>query len=243
MSGLVLKNDNIGRNPENPGEESYMFKKIDPDTWERKEHFDHFTNTVPCSFSITKEIEITNMLLSAKKLGFKFYPAIIHITASVINVSSNFKVAFNNNHELGYWDYLNPIYTIIDDQSKLFSLCWTQFSVDFKTFHSEFLNDLDVYPAGRGLLAKPGIPPNNFIITCIPWTGYSSFSFYFPKKENSLSPIIMVGKIENRNDRFYIPYTVLVNHATVDGYHLSCLLEEVQCQCSQEIRTEFPNDR
>ena len=32
-----------------------MFKQISPETWERREHFEYFTQTIKCGYSLTAE--------------------------------------------------------------------------------------------------------------------------------------------------------------------------------------------
>lgn len=35
------------------------FHVINKDTWDRTEYFDHYWNNVPCSYSLTVELDIT----------------------------------------------------------------------------------------------------------------------------------------------------------------------------------------
>lgn len=35
------------------------FVKIDPETWPRREYFEHYFSAVPCTYSITVKLDIT----------------------------------------------------------------------------------------------------------------------------------------------------------------------------------------
>lgn len=44
------------------------FKIIDLGKYERKEHFIHYLNNVPCSYSMTVNIDITDLLKLTKEI-------------------------------------------------------------------------------------------------------------------------------------------------------------------------------
>ena len=39
-----------------------MFKLIDKDTWKRKPYFDHYFNQIRCTYSITVNIDISEVI-------------------------------------------------------------------------------------------------------------------------------------------------------------------------------------
>ncbi|MDE6863090.1 MAG: chloramphenicol acetyltransferase, partial [Eubacterium sp.] len=50
------------------------FEMIDLEKYERKEHFIHYLNKVPCSYSITTNIDITELIPIIKEKEYKLYP-------------------------------------------------------------------------------------------------------------------------------------------------------------------------
>ncbi|PRX69804.1 chloramphenicol acetyltransferase [Cohnella sp. SGD-V74] len=45
------------------------FNPIDMDNWSRKPYFNHYLNNVRCSYSMTANIDITNLLSVIKNKG------------------------------------------------------------------------------------------------------------------------------------------------------------------------------
>lgn len=53
------------------------FNLIDINHWSRKPYFEHYLNNVKCTYSMTANIEITDLLYEIKLKNIKFYPTLI----------------------------------------------------------------------------------------------------------------------------------------------------------------------
>ena len=94
---------------------------IDIENWKRKEYFKHFTNYIPCTYSLTAKINVTNL----KKLNMKFYPALIYCITLTVNKYKEFRTAYNSKGLLGYYDKMIPCYTVFNTENELFYNLWT----------------------------------------------------------------------------------------------------------------------
>lgn len=207
-----------------------MFSPIDFDSWDRKEHFQLFTQVNVCNFSINKEIEVTRLLSDVKKSGYRFYGAMIYINCMTVNSHSSMRVGRDEKGGLGVWETMHPMYTIFDKAKSLFSFCWTEFDANFEKFHTAFNADVSQYSTYTSLMAKPGIPKNCFLTSAIPWTEYTSFNFDF-RKGGDYFPLINFGKYIERSGRYFLPYTLRVHHAVADAFHATHFLDEIQDRC------------
>ena len=86
------------------------FQTIELDTWYRKSYFDHYMKEAKCSFSITANVNVTNLLAVLKKN--KLYPAFIYIVSRVIHSRPEFRTTFDDKGQLGYWEQMHPCYAI-----------------------------------------------------------------------------------------------------------------------------------
>ena len=68
------------------------FKKIDMNTWPRREHFNYYINNIKCKYNITSNIEITNLLFEIKKKNLRFYPSFIYVVSKAINDNVEFLI-------------------------------------------------------------------------------------------------------------------------------------------------------
>ena len=47
-----------------------VFEKIDKNSWNRKEYFDHYFASVPCTYSMTVKVDITQIKEKGMKGSF-----------------------------------------------------------------------------------------------------------------------------------------------------------------------------
>lgn len=203
------------------------FIKIDLDNWKRKEIFNHFLNQ-QTTFSITAEIDISVLYRTMKQKGYKFYPVFIFLVTSVVNSNTAFRTGYNSEGVLGYWDKLDPLYTIFDSQSETFSGIWTKVKNDFKGFYDLYLSDIEKYSAAGKLFPKTPIPENTFSISIIPWTSFTGFNLNINNNSNYLLPIITAGKFVKKGDSIYLPLSLQVHHSVCDGYHAGMFMNSIQ---------------
>ncbi|VPQ87686.1 chloramphenicol O-acetyltransferase [Streptococcus pneumoniae] len=203
------------------------FNKIDLDNWKRKEIFNHYLNQ-QTTFSITTEIDISVLYRNIKQEGYKFYPAFIFLVTRVINSNTAFRTGYNSDGELGYWDKLEPLYTIFDGVSKTFSGIWTPVKNDFKEFYDLYLSDVEKYNGSGKLFPKTPIPENAFSLSIIPWTSFTGFNLNINNNSNYLLPIITAGKFINKGNSIYLPLSLQVHHSVCDGYHAGLFMNSIQ---------------
>ncbi|MED3624624.1 type A chloramphenicol O-acetyltransferase [Neobacillus thermocopriae] len=203
------------------------FTKIDLDNWDRKEVFNHFLNQ-QTTFSLTTEIDVSALYQNIKQNKYKFYPAFIYLVAKVINSNITFRTGFNSKGELGYWDKLDPLYTIFDDVSKTFSGISTPVKDDFKEFYHLYLSDVEKYNGTGKLFPKTPIPENTFSISVIPWTSFTGFNLNINNNKDYLLPIITAGKFIQKGNSIYLPLSIQVHHSVCDGYHVGLFINTIQ---------------
>ncbi|MFU0790717.1 MAG: Chloramphenicol acetyltransferase [Virgibacillus proomii] len=191
-----------------------MFCVINRELWKRKPYFDHFSQ-LRCTFSLTTNIDITQLLLLTRENKVKLYPALIYLTTKAVNAQKEFRTCFHNG-ELGYWENMHPSYSIFNKQEKQFSNLWTPFSDDFSEFYQSYKKDLDVYGKKIGMQLKGNQPPNSFPVSTIPWTTFTGFNLNINNEGDFLLPIITWGKhFSSEGNSVLIPISVQVHHAVL----------------------------
>ncbi|WP_054709498.1 type A chloramphenicol O-acetyltransferase [Bacillus sp. JCM 19041] len=203
------------------------FNQIDLENWKRKEIFHHYLNQ-QTTFSITREIDSSELYRMTKQKGYKFYPVFIFLVTRVVNSNKVFRTNFNSEGELGYWDRLDPMYTVFDRQSELFSAIWTNAHDDFKLFYERYLTDVETYNGKGKLFPKTPIPENLLSISMIPWTSFTGFNLNVTNNPNHLLPIITAGQFVHKNGSTYLPLSFQIHHAVCDGYHAGLFMNSVQ---------------
>jgi chloramphenicol O-acetyltransferase type A len=203
------------------------FNLIDIERWDRKPYFEHYLNDVTCTYSMTANIEITDLLQETKRSKLKLYPVLIYILAAAVNQYREFRTCFDRNGKLGYWDSMNPCYTIFHKDSEAFSNIWTEYNESFPSFYAAYLDDMNNYGDVEKFDPKPNEILNTFPVSCIPWVSFTGFNLNIDG-ENYLLPIFTIGKYFEQNNKILIPISIQVHHAVCDGYHIGRFINEVQ---------------
>lgn len=208
------------------------YKKIDLDTWPRREHYLYYTEQLKIEFNITASIDITNLLDFCHVHGYRFYPTIIYFVTKVLNQIENFRMFKNEQGDLCVWDTVFPNYTIFHEDDKTFSDCWSDYAEDFNIFYENITQDMRTFKNKKGIKVKDYQPPNFYCISCLPWITFSSCNSRVTNGEPSFFPIITIGKYEKNAEKTLLPVSITAAHAVCDGYHagmfFTYLQEEIQ---------------
>ncbi|WP_188593043.1 type A chloramphenicol O-acetyltransferase [Paenibacillus silvae] len=203
------------------------FNRIDFDVWNRTEVFNHYMNQ-NTSFSLTQEIDVSVLYRFIKQHKYRFTPALIFLITTVVNSHPAFRTSYNCEGELGYWDRLDPLYTIFDRRSESFSAVWTSVTNDFETFHTAYTADVEKYNGSGSLFPKTPVPENTFSFSVIPWTSFTSFNLNINNNSRYLLPIITAGRLIHKGNLIYLPISLQLHHAVCDGYHAGLFMNSVQ---------------
>lgn len=145
------------------------FHLLDRAAWPRSEHFDYYIRTVKCRYDLTAHLAVTALRERGKALGLRFYPLLLYIATRAINANREFRMGFNEHGAPGYWDFINPSYTIFHDDDKTFSDVWSEYDESFPVFYQNVLHDMETYKDIKGVRAKPGRPANCCPMSALPW--------------------------------------------------------------------------
>lgn len=202
------------------------FHRIDMNTYARREHFEAFTQQMPCTYSATVNIDVTRMRVLLKERGLKAYPAQIYLLARAVNQFPEFRMSLDASGQLGYWETSSPHYTVLNQETKTFSGIWTDYTEDFATFYRACVADSERYATGA-LAPQLEQQANVFFVSSIPWLDFTSFNLNLAPG-NDLLPIMTIGKYIEAGERTLMPLAIQVHHAVCDGYHLGQFVAAVR---------------
>ena len=198
------------------------FNLIDRENWERREYFEHYFTSVPCTYSMTVQLDITHLRSS----GIRLYPAMLYCLTKEVNRRREIRTAIDSEGRLGYYDNMHPSYTVLRD-NETFTNIWTEYDSDFSVFLKSYETDVAKYTPLPGFSAKPDTPENCFNVSMIPWKSFESFNLNLPKGGDYLLPIFTMGRFHEENGRILLPFAAQVHHAVCDGFHLCRFIDEL----------------
>ncbi|MBU1145752.1 MAG: chloramphenicol acetyltransferase [Firmicutes bacterium] len=192
-------------------------KIIDVDSWHRKKHYNYYKDFDLPHFSITANVDITNLYHFAKKNQTSFFATLLYYVMKVVNDIPELKYRIRGN-EVILHDTIHPSYTVLANED-LFQFVTSTFTEDFQAFLHKVDQDIDYVKIHENLDDIPG-KDDLIYISAIPWVTFTNLSHPFDTKHPDSIPRISWGKFFKENDRVIIPISLSAHHALCDGIHV-----------------------
>ena len=172
---------------------------------------------------------MTKMKAALEMAQLKFFPAYLWLVTKTLSVQQEFCIA-QQDGQIGFYDYLTPLYASFHEDNKTFSLMWTEYDDDFAVFYATYLRNQQLYGANHGVLSQAQLlpPPNAYTVSCVPWIAFEHFAVHSYENKPYYFPSVEAGKFVAENGRLMMPLSITCHHATTDGYHVSRFLEQLQ---------------
>lgn len=203
-------------------------RPIELDQWPRREHFEHYLTRVECTYAITVELDVTEMIAALRVSPWKSYIAQIWAIASVVNRHAEFRMTLTDEKAPATWDVVHPSYTVFNPERETFASVWSPFHAEFSSFHEHAAEVLATYRNATSFQPQTDMPPNAFDISSVPWASFTGFSLQIRDGWKHLLPIFTLGRYREVQGRTVMPVAVQVHHAAADGFHTARLIQELQ---------------
>ncbi|MCP2026260.1 chloramphenicol O-acetyltransferase type A [Flavobacterium sp. HSC-32F16] len=192
---------------------------LDLETWNRKEHFEHFSRMEEPFFGATVEIDCTKAYQTAKELKASFFIFYLHKTLTAVNSVENFKYRISEG-KIYIHDRIDASATI-GRADGTFGFSLIEYNPDFRIFEKNALAEIERIQNTTGLFTRSFDDDNLIHFSAIPWLNFTSLSharsYTFPDS----CPKISFGKmITSESGKRTIAMSVHVHHALMDGLHL-----------------------
>lgn len=206
------------------------FTEIDLKKWPRGQMFFYFSQMAPTSYSLTVELDITELMQKLQTRGRKFFPTYLWLVTKCLNKQIEFKVAYME-EQLGYYDVLTPLYASFHDDDKTFSLMWTEYDDNYEVFYQRYLDNQNRFAQNHGVLAQTGMtpPPNAYTVSTVPWISFQHFAVHTHENKPYFFPSVEAGKMRtDAEGKTWLSLSMTCHHATTDGYHVQLFLDELK---------------
>ncbi|MGB2683877.1 MAG: CatA-like O-acetyltransferase [Olleya sp.] len=199
-------------------------KTLDINTWNRKEHFQHFSKLKDPYFGVTIPFEVGNAYQYAKDNNVSFFGVYLHACMQAINAVDNLKYRVVED-TIQVYDTIHASATIMRSD-KTFGFSFINFTEDLDGFLTNLSNEVDRIENSPSLF-----PPVNGLncvhCSAIPWLNFSGHKEPVSGEMDSV-PKLAFSKAVKQDNKLIMNVAINVNHALVDGYHLALFSEMFQ---------------
>lgn len=200
-------------------------KYLDLNSWNRKEHFEFFKNYDQPFFGITADLDVSKAYLKAQQKDSSFFLYYLHKTLTVINTIEAFKYRIVDDKVMIY-DEIRAGATI-NRPDGTFSFSYFPYYQSFEQFQKEALVIIDEIRMTKGL---PHTDRSQDVayFSAIPWVKFTSIEHAMNSKFADSVPKIAFGKWGVKEGKKFMPVSVHVHHALMDGVHVGQFYELLQ---------------
>lgn len=200
-----------------------MFQRINLEEWDRRAVFEEFID-LDCSYSLTQDLCITEFYNYIKTENLRFYPSFTWAVINTINKHKEFRMGYDEHGNVGYYDFVNPEYTVLNRKTKNMESLNTEYCDDFPVFYRAMAADMDRFEReGVGTVSRE----NSVLVSCAPWYSYTSLTFQMKSSIYFLRPMIVWGKYQIQEGKVILPFTIQMHHGAADAYHCHLLFEDL----------------
>ncbi|MGW3562074.1 type A chloramphenicol O-acetyltransferase [Streptomyces sp. NPDC000963] len=202
---------------------------IDLATWPRRQHFEHYRRLVPCTYSMTVELDVTAFAAALRRSPRKSYLAQVWALSTVVNRHDEFRMCLTASGEPAVWPVVHPAFTVFHPERETFACVWAPHDPDFGAFHDAAAPLLAEHGRATDLFPQGAPPANAFDVSSLPWAPFTGFNLNIGGNGwDHLAPIFTLGRYTERDGRTLLPLAVQVHHAAADGFHTARLVNELQ---------------
>lgn len=197
-------------------------KRIDMDTWERREPYRYFS-AMDCPYwSMTCELDVTSARAFMREMSVPAYAGTIWLMTLAANAVPEFKLRIVDG-EVYDCGLAHPSFTAQSNAGRLI-FCRTLYTPGDPAAFIENVRqtmERDKSAPDPPLVADR---PDLLYLSCIPWVHFTHVSHPVNFKPQDAIPRITWGRFEERGDAIVLAVNVQAHHGLADGKHVSLFM-------------------
>ncbi len=202
-------------------------KLLDIENWNRKEHYEFFSQFDEPFFGLVSEIDCTKAYNASKENNHSFFAWYLHKSLMAVNEIEEFRYRIVEK-EVVIFDEIHASATI-GREDGTFGVTFVPFNNSFENFNQSLKKEIDGVKNSVGMRLNVHAQRSDVIhYSSIPWTRFTGLTHPRRYGTDESEPKISFGKIFLKDDRWIMPVAVYVHHGLADGYHVSKYLEVFQ---------------
>ncbi len=205
-----------------------MAEYLDLNTWARRGVFEFFRDFDKPYFNISARIDITNFLTTLREYpGVNVSMAYHYFALRVANEVVPFRYRLKDGKVLVY-DVIHGGTTVLMP-NEAFAFAYFDYCDDFYKFVGEAERSVNATRSGSGAFTPKGPREDDMIhFTTLPWVSFTSFSHARNWGQEDSVPKIAFGKFSIESEHTYLPISVEVHHALMDGLHVGRYITKLE---------------
>lgn len=219
-----------------------MTEHLDTDRWARRDAFEFFRSFDKPYFNVCTRVDVAPLkqVLAARPGAGGLSLAVYYLALRLANEQQPFRLRLEGGRVRVHPEVHASTTVLRDDDS--FSFAYLEHAADFEAF---------VGPAARAIeaarvLGAPFAPIKDSALlhfTTLPWVHFTSFSHARNWGREDSIPKLAFGRAEPDGERLWLPVSVEVHHALMDGVHVGRYLQAMESALREPLTWIQPSPK
>lgn len=204
---------------------------LNTDTWARREAFDYFRGFDKPYFSACVRLDASPLKAAAAARGASFSLACHFIALRLANLHEPLRYRLEGGRVRIHAAVHGSTTVLRDDES--FGFATLQHTSDFAAFSAQGSAAMAAVRT-RQRPFEPDVDAAALVhFTTLPWLHFTSFSHARNWGREDAVPKIAFGRLLAEGERLWLPFSVEVHHALMDGLHLGRYVQDIEAALLQ----------
>lgn len=204
-----------------------MTRYLDLDKWPRRSLFDFYRGFDKPYFNVCTRLDVTNLLaVLRERAEISASLAYHYLALRTANEIEPFRYRLRNGKVVVHEVIHGGTTVLLPNES--FALAYFDYDRNFEKFLVGASRAVETARSGEGGLALTESDDDRVHFTTVPWISFTSFSHARNWGREESATKIAFGKFASENNRMWLPISVEVHHALMDGLHVGQFLSQLQ---------------
>lgn len=200
-------------------------KTLNLETWERRDHYNHFKALDYPHFSLCANVDITEFYRFIKENNKPFFVSFLYVSSKVANDIKEFRYRIKGDEVIVH-DVVSPAFTIMTSKD-VFSFCISAFVYDYNEFTAKTSKKIELSKDIVNVTDEED-KDDVLYITSVPWVSFTNITHPIHMNPADSIPRIAWGKYFEDKGKLKLPLSVQAHHALVDGMHVGQYFSLIQ---------------
>ncbi len=202
-------------------------RRLDLDTWNRREHFAFYRGYDNPYFNICAPVDVTRLLERCRSEGGpSFFLASLWASLTAVNEIEELRYRIRGDDVVVHEIVHGGSTVLVPDGT--FRFGYFDYNPDFERFAGDASAVLERVRARMGPLEARPERDDMIHHSIIPWVAFTSFSHARRWGTEDSVPKVVFGRHHREGDIDRMPVSIEVHHALVDGRHVGRFFERFQ---------------
>lgn len=195
-----------------------MTRYIDIERWARRDAFEYFRGFDKPYFNVGTRLDVARLKASLPE-GRGLTLACYFIAMRLVNAHEPFQLRLEGGR-VRIVEVVNGSTTVLREDDESFGFAYLPFADDFATFARTAGAAIEAARRGDAVF-EPRTDEQSLVhFTTLPWLHFTSFSHARNWGREDSIPKIAFGRVERDGERQWMPCSIEVHHALMDGVHV-----------------------